>query len=82
MKSLGAMIILGLLAVGCLGGCFTIAWKGTEAGTAAVAGQARPGQGPALRAVEEGAKKTNEAMKKVDKAEEEALRKAKEAVTR
>ena len=87
MKFLRAMMILGLLAVGLMaagfqGGCLTIAWKGTEAGANAVAAQEKPGQGPVLTAVEEGAKKTHDAMKKVDKAEEDALQKAKDAVTK
>ncbi len=81
MKRVGATIILGLLAVGGLSGCFTIGWMATKAGTKAVADQESPGQGPVLRAVEGGARKTNEAMQTVDKAKSDALHKVKEAVT-
>jgi hypothetical protein len=80
MKFLRATMILGLLAVGSMSGCLTIIWKGTEAGTAAIARQEKPDQGPVLRAVEQGARKTNEGMKMVDQAEKDALHKAKDAV--
>jgi hypothetical protein len=82
MKFLRATMILWLLAAGSMGGCLTILWKGTEAGTGAIAKQEKPNQGPVLTGVEEGAKTTNEGMKKVDQAAKDALNKAKDAVTK
>lgn len=80
-KRVRATIILGLLAAGSLSGCIAIGWKVTKAGTKVVADQEHPGQGPVLRAVERGARKTNEAMKDVDKAKSDAFHKVKDAVT-
>lgn len=81
MKRVGATIILGLLAAGGLSGCLAIGWTATKAGTKVVADQENPDQGPALRAVARGARKTNEAMQDVDKAKSDAFHKVKDAVT-
>ena len=82
MRFLRTTMILGLLAVGSMSGCLTLLWKGTEAGTGAIAKQEKPGQGPILTGAEEGARKTNEGMKKVDQAAKDAFEKAKQAVTK
>lgn len=73
------LVLISALAVGS-SGCFTLVWKGTEAATGAAANNEKPDQGPVLRGVEENAGTVHNAMKKVDQAEEDALRKAKDAV--
>jgi hypothetical protein len=73
-------VLAGGLAVG-IGGCATIVWKGTEAATGAIQNTERPGQGPVLRGVQEGAGATHNAMARVDAAEAAALHKAESAFT-
>ncbi|MFB3890769.1 MAG: hypothetical protein ACE15C_01970 [Phycisphaerae bacterium] len=72
MKLLRTIIVLLPML---FAGCATIVWKATEAGTGAIASQEKPGQNPAVQAVEQGARKTNEGMRKVDEAEKQALHK-------
>jgi hypothetical protein len=74
------LVLASALAAGS-GGCITILWKGTEAATGAVQNNEKPEHGPVLRAAEEGAGATHDAMKKVDKAEDAVVQKTKDAVT-
>jgi hypothetical protein len=80
-RSVLLLVLAAALAANC-GGCFMIAWKGTEAVAGTIRNNEKPDQGPVLRGVEEGAGATHNAMKRVDAAEDAAIQKVKNAVTK